>query len=213
MGDVCAILLAAGLSRRMGARNKLLLPIGGMPMIRHVVNAYRAAIDGPVVVVTGHEADEIKTALDGSDAQLVFNPDFAHGQPTSVACGLHHATHSHDILIGLGDQPLLTSDDLRALLAAHMQADPTRISIPMLDTQRGNPILVPAALRARLLADPRSPGCKKFTRENPDQVQFHALPAPGFYADIDTPAAYDALASWIKDPHENAQTDRRALVP
>lgn len=177
----------------MGARNKLLLPVGGVPMIRHMVDVYRAAITGPVVVVAGHEAEAVEAALDGSGAQVVFNPDFAQGQPTSVACGLRHVPDGHDILIGLGDQPMLTPDDLRALLNAHYAA-PTRISIPMRDAARGNPIVVPSGLKVRLLADPKSPGCKKFTRENPDHVQFHALPMRGFYTDVDTPEAYDALA-------------------
>ncbi|MEP1964926.1 nucleotidyltransferase family protein [Tateyamaria sp.] len=195
MRDICAIILAAGLSRRMGTRNKLLLPIDGVPMIRHVVDVYRATIDGPIIAVTGHEADAVESALAGSGVQTVFNPDYAQGQPTSVACGLRQAPNGRDILIGLGDQPLLTRDDLHTLRSAHNAADPARISIPMSDTQRGNPIAVPATLKARLLEDPRSPGCKKFTRENPDHVQFHALSAPGFYADVDTPEAYDQLST------------------
>ena len=193
MSDVCAIILAAGLSRRMGTRNKLLLPVNGVAMIRRVVDVYRAAINGPITVVTGHQALAIEAALSSTDAQTVFNPNYAQGQPTSVACGLHHIELGRNVLIGLGDQPLLAPDDLRSLLDAHAHADRTRISIPMQGTQRGNPIVVPATLRARLLADPRSPGCKKFTRENPDHVQFHALSAPGFYADVDTAEAYDAL--------------------
>lgn len=198
MGEVCAILLAAGLSRRMGDRNKLLLPVAGVPMIRRMVDTYRAAINGPVIVVTGHEAETVEAALEGSGAGVAFNPDFAEGQSTSVACGLRHAATGCDILIGLGDQPLLTGDDLNALIAAHAAADPARISIPMMQTQRGNPILIPASLKDRLLADPRAPGCKKFTRENPDHVQFHALRAPGFYTDIDTPEAYSALTSTLE---------------
>jgi len=198
MVEVCAILLAAGLSRRMGDRNKLLLPVAGVPMIRRMVDIYRAAINGPVIVVTGHEAEAVEAALEGSEAKLVFNPDFAEGQPTSVACGLRHAPDGHDILIGLGDQPLLTGDDLLALIAAHAAADPARISIPMMQTQRGNPILVPASLKDRLLAEPRAPGCKKFTRENPEHVQFLTLAAQGFYADIDTPESYRALTSTLE---------------
>jgi len=194
MRDVCAIILAAGLSRRMGARNKLLLPIKGVPMIRHMAEIYQSAISGPVIVVTGHEADGVSKALEGCNVRTVHNPDYAQGQPTSVACGLRHAPDGYDILIGLGDQPLLTKDDLRALVDGHALTDPERISIPSSDTQRGNPILVPATLRLRLLADRRSPGCKKFTRENPDHVQFHALPNAGFYTDVDTPDAYDTLA-------------------
>ena len=193
MRDVTTIILAAGLSRRMGAQNKLLLPVGDRPMIQHMVDVYRAATGGRVVVVTGHQAPEIESALKDSGADICFNADFEHGQPTSVACGLRAANDTGDILIALGDQPLLTADDIRSLMAAHAAADKSRISIPAVEDQRGNPILVPAVLRAQLLVDPRSPGCKKFTRTHPEHVQFHKLAAPGFYADVDTPEAYRAL--------------------
>ncbi|WP_299609667.1 nucleotidyltransferase family protein [uncultured Tateyamaria sp.] len=201
MRDVTAIILAAGLSQRMGERNKLLLPVGDIPMIQHMVDVYSAAIAGPVVVVTGHQAFEIEGALAGSGARTMFNPIYAQGQPTSVACGLRAVKDADAILVGLGDQPLLTAGDLRVLLAAHAATDTSRISIPMVDQQRGNPIVVPGALRDRLLADPRSPGCKKFTRTHPEHVQFHALIAPGFYTDVDTPDAYAALGTRKQDEH------------
>lgn len=195
MGDVAAIILAAGLSRRMGNRNKLLLPINGMPMIRHMVMTYWAATKARVLVVTGHEAEAVENSLKGCDVQTIYNPDFAEGQQTSVACGLRNIGDATQILIGLGDQPRLTAKDLTELLTVHKAADPARISIPMLGEQRGNPIVVSGILRARLLEDPRSPGCKKFTRANPDHVQFHALKGRGFYSDVDTPQAYDAIAA------------------
>lgn len=193
MHDVTAIILAAGLSRRMGARNKLLLPVNGVPMIRHMVETYHLVTDGPVLVVTGHDANAVIACLEGCEMQVAHNPNYADGQQTSVACGLRAVTQAHQVLIGLGDQPVLTSHDLQILLDAHKAADRTRISIPMRDGKRGNPILVPWTLRDRLLDDPRSPGCKTFTRANPDDVQFHALPSAGFYTDVDTPEAYDAL--------------------
>lgn len=193
MGEVTAIIVAAGLSRRMGTRNKLLLPFGDVPMIRHMVSMYYAATNGRVVVITGHHANEIGKALEGSCAETRFNPDYVQGRPTSVACGLRAANDFEDILIGLGDQPLLTPDDIQSLLSAHAAADRSRISIPTVDQKRGNPILVPANLRARLLADPRSPGCKKFTRTHPEHVQFHQLASSGYYMDVDTPEAYTAL--------------------
>ncbi len=205
MAEVTAIILAAGASRRMGARNKLLLSIGAVPMIRHMVDIYSAVATRPVLVVTGHEADHVQAALAGSGAIAVFNPDHAQGQPTSVACGLRAAgldpddSPDHRILIGLGDQPLLTADDLRALLNAHASADTARISIPAMDQRRGNPIVIPQGLRRRLLADPRSPGCKTFTRAHPEHVQFHALDAPGYYTDIDTPEAYATLSASPSD--------------
>lgn len=65
MRDVTALILAAGLSQRIGDRNKLLLPVNGVPMIRHVVNVYRGVTGEPVVVVMGHEAEAVNAALAG----------------------------------------------------------------------------------------------------------------------------------------------------
>ena len=193
MHEIATILLAAGLSRRMGEQNKLLLPIHGRPMIAHMVAIYQAATKGPVLVVTGNERALIEEALDGSGAETVFSENYKVGQVNSVACGLQNAPDAKTLLMALGDQPYLQTKDLQALLAAHDAADPNRISIPQIGDMRGTPLVIPGALRARLLEDPRSPGCKRFTRENPEHVQFHALPARGFYDDIDTPEDYAAL--------------------
>lgn len=197
--ETVAIVLAAGLSRRMGARNKLLLPVDGAPMIRRVVQTYFAATGRSVHVITGHQADQVTEALAATPATVHFNPDYAQGQAMSVACGLRVAGPCARLLIGLGDQPHLTANDLTALLQAHDVGDTARISIPRHDGQRGNPIVVPDGLRARLLQDPRAPGCKRFTRAHPAHVQFHDLPNPGFYADIDTPEAYAALSAAVQE--------------
>ncbi|MEJ6392599.1 nucleotidyltransferase family protein [Gymnodinialimonas sp. 2305UL16-5] len=197
MPEIATILLAAGLSRRMGPRNKLLLPIKGVPMIRHLTQTYLAAFQGRVLVVTGHQTTEIEASLADLPVDLVHNADFEHGQVTSVICGLENVPKADLLLMGLGDQPLLAISDLRGLLAAHKAADPGKISIPRNGETRGNPIVIPAQLRTRLLTDPRAPGCKKFTRAHPEHVQFHDLPARGFYADIDTPEAYAALKDTV----------------
>ena len=201
MAEVDAIILAAGLSRRMGARNKLLIEIGGTPMVRRVVETYLGAIDGPVTVVTGHEAAHIVQALDGLPVGFVHNPDFAQGQQGSVAAGLRAPSTALATLIGLGDQPALTPDDLRALVTAHAAGDPAKITIPHNETTRGNPIVVPATLRARLLENPERPGCMRFTREHPELVQRPQLAAEGFYVDVDTP---DAISAFRKDHERRA---------
>ena len=191
--EVSTVLLAAGLSRRMGARNKLLLPVNGAPIISHMVSVYSEVSDGEVLVVTGHDAAEVEAALRYSRARCVRNADYQAGQSTSVACGLRHVEDSELLLIGLGDQPLICARDLRALIAAHKAANPDKISIPRRDSTRGNPIVAPASLRARLLDDPKQPGCKHFTRAHSEHVQFLETPAQGFFSDIDTPEDYAAL--------------------
>ena len=197
MDNFGAIILAAGLSRRMEDRNKLLLPIHGKSMIRHVVETYIAALDGRVCVVTGFESDRIEAALDGLPIQFVHNADFDSGQPFSVRAGLLKVCGSQQYLIGLGDQPRLTKDDLRALISAHLAEDVQKISIPLQDTARGNPIVVPAAMRARLLADQDNPGCEKFTRAHPELAQHIPMTQTGFFNDIDTPAAFEAFEQMI----------------
>ncbi len=193
MDRVGAIILAAGLSRRMQERNKLLLPIAGVPMIRHMVQTYLGAVNSEICVVTGYEAERVKAVLSDLPIRLVHNDDFEKGQPFSVRVGLENAPQAEHFLIGLGDQPQLTASDLRTLIAAHLAGDKGKISIPFRGETRGNPIVIPACLRSQLLADKVNPGCGKFTRANPDLAQHISLSQPGFFEDIDTPAAFSTF--------------------
>ncbi|MEM9342180.1 MAG: nucleotidyltransferase family protein [Pseudomonadota bacterium] len=192
-----AIVLAAGLSRRMGAENKLLLPVDGQPMIRRTVRAYTECCDR-VIVVTGFEAPAIRRALQDLTVHIVHNPDFANGQATSVATGLRAALGAADVLVGLGDQPLLTRHHLDALIKAHAGA--TKISVPHNGQSRGNPIAIPGPLAKRMLEDRQNPGCGKFTRERRDLVNFIPLKDPAYFTDVDTPEDYATVA-----PKEDAQ--------
>ena len=194
MGSVAAILLAAGLSRRMGARNKLLLPVAGKPMVRHLAETYQSVLTTPLTVVTGHEAEALRNALAGLSIEFAHNDDFAAGQPGSVAAGLAMAPDADLLLIGLADQPRLTPENLMQLVQWHRANDPMKITVPKHGINRGNPIVIPRALRPRLTENPERPGCMRLTRDGPDLVQFAPLPANGFYADVDTPDDYAALA-------------------
>ncbi|MEE8332607.1 MAG: NTP transferase domain-containing protein, partial [Alphaproteobacteria bacterium] len=74
---IAAIILAAGQSRRMGSTNKLLAEIDGKPMVVHAADAALNSHADPVIVVTGHEPEQVAAALDGRAVELVHNPDFA----------------------------------------------------------------------------------------------------------------------------------------
>lgn len=190
MVEFDAIILAAGLSRRMHAKNKLLLDWGGQSMIHSVVQTYVTALGPHVTVVTGFEADRIKAALVDLPVTFCHNPDFQSGQQSSVVLALQQKSNASATLIGLGDQPILTPSDLTQLLDAHRAADQNKISIPVHDLRRGNPLVLPASLRPRLLDDDAHPGCRSFTRAHPELIQNLPLSGRGFYTDIDTPEAY-----------------------
>ena len=80
------VVLAAGLSRRMG-RNKLLAELGGKPLLRHAVEAALASRLDPVIVVTGNDAAGIEKALAGLNVTFAHNAHFADGLSTSLENG------------------------------------------------------------------------------------------------------------------------------
>ncbi|MEM6577596.1 MAG: nucleotidyltransferase family protein [Pseudomonadota bacterium] len=192
MTRTTAVVLAAGLSRRMGEQNKLLLPIAGQPMIVHTLRAYQEACDD-VLVVTGFDADNITAALRPLNLRLVHNVEFAKGQATSVATGLRTALGADQIIVGLGDQPSLRGPHLHTLIRRHETTGGRKITVPTNGTARGNPIVIPGGLVDQMLEDRQNPGCGKFTRQRPDLVDLIPLTDPAYYRDVDTPEDYAAV--------------------
>ena len=74
--NVVAIILAAGRSTRMGGPNKLLAELGGKPLVRIVTEQALASKAERVIVVTGHQADQVERALQGLNVTFVHNPEF-----------------------------------------------------------------------------------------------------------------------------------------
>ena len=96
-----AIILAGGLSSRMGT-NKLLLPYENHTIIEHIVeNVCNAGVE-EVIVVTGHEAIKVKTALRKFPVKFVHNANYATGITTSIQQGVKSAT-GNGYMICLGD--------------------------------------------------------------------------------------------------------------
>ena len=80
------IVLAAGLSERMG-RNKLLLSFRNEPIIIHTIRNALEFSDR-VIVVTGNEREKLEKAIAHLDVDIVFNPDFREGQRISSLKGV-----------------------------------------------------------------------------------------------------------------------------
>jgi len=196
-----AVVLAAGLSRRMGAPNKLLLSIHGEPMIRHVVRQVLGAGFREVVVVLGHQATEVEAALaplaasGGSPhVRTVLNTAYESGQVSSVRAGLGALRERCDaVMMCLGDQPLLTSEDLRALKSAFELRPRGSIVVPMVGSQRGNPVVLDWQSATETLARGTNIGCRNFMDENEGRVYAWQAASDHFIRDIDQPAEYQAL--------------------
>jgi molybdenum cofactor cytidylyltransferase len=181
-----AVLLAAGLSRRMGERNKLLIGFGGEALVRRTAKVYLAAgVD--VHVVLGHEANLVREALADLPVTFIENPHYAEGQPTSVRAGVESLHDGYDaVLIALADQPALTAADISALIRAFADSGGGRILVPYYAGTRGNPVVFPGKLIAEMSALGRNAACRAFIDNNPQLTSQYLADNDHFVTDIDT---------------------------
>lgn len=183
---VGAIVLAAGLSRRMGS-NKLLADLGGRPLVAHVVAAIAAAEWPRPIVVTGHDAAPIENALSGHAASFVHAEDHAVGLSRSIAAGVSKIPDDWGaVAICLGDMPLIRPATLRGL-AEHARHD--AIVVPAYAGRRGNPVLWGRRYFGSLRSlDGDAGGRGLFTRYATNVVEV-ASDDPAVLVDADTPEA------------------------
>lgn len=190
------VLLAAGLSSRMGARNKMLLPYLGQPLVRHVASQLLEAGIGRVHVVTGHEAQQTEAALHGLDVEFVYNPIYETGQMSSVRAGFWALPDSTaGVMIALGDMPRLEPQDYRRIAEAFFHDGGRQIAVPFFEGQRGNPIIIPPRFVPEVADGAFNAGCKKLVRERPDDVLPVRLASDACLGDIDTPDDYARIGA------------------
>ena len=138
--QVATVLLAAGMSRRMGGRNKLLIEIGGVPLVRRTARAYLDA-GTAVHAVLGFDAERVRAALADLPISFIVNPHYAEGQHSSVRAGVDSLARAYGtVLVALADQAALTPADIASLLQAFAASGRNRIMVPYLRGARGNPV-------------------------------------------------------------------------
>jgi molybdenum cofactor cytidylyltransferase len=191
---VAAIVLAAGRSRRMGRRNKLLAEIDGAPMIARAVDAVLAAKASPVIVVTGHQAAKVRAVLAGREVRFAHNHDFDQGLSTSLKAGIEALPGDIDgALICLGDMPRVPSRHLDTLIATFDPREGRAICVPTARGKRGNPVLFGADFFDEMKAAQGDVGARHLIGTHDDQVFEVAIDDDGIFVDVDTPSALTAL--------------------
>jgi molybdenum cofactor cytidylyltransferase len=189
-----AVVLAAGTSSRMRGQHKLLMPLGGKPVIRQTVERLWAAGPQEVVVVTGHQALEISAALADMPIKMQLNPRYEEGQMTSAAVGVGALQMATDaVMMCLGDMVLLGSSDYAELAKVYLDQTDRSIVIPYFQGQRGNPILFASSYVHEVAIGVRHIGCKKLANEYPDDVYRYEAAHDRFTTDLDTPEDYTRL--------------------
>jgi molybdenum cofactor cytidylyltransferase len=191
MGDVGAVILAAGLSTRMGDP-KVLRMFRGKPLFLYAVEtAVRAGLD-PVYVVGGAHTEKLKAHVQGMPVTVVHNPDFALGMATSLRVGI--SAIDRDVsaaFVFLADEPFIPDEVVQTLLQAYRKSR-TESSHAMILRPRyagvpGHPVLFPREFFPELVRVQGDEGARCVIKRNKEHVQFIDFDNPEWGFDIDTP--------------------------
>ncbi len=181
----CAMVLAAGKSRRMGCQ-KLLLPLGGIPMIRRVVDEILASPVDRTFVVVGEDATQIQRALEGCRVEVVVNDSGRDDMLASVRCGLQAFPGSCGaILVVLGDQPGLKRSLVAGLISA-AQTTGRNLVVPVYGGHRGHPLLFSARFKDEVMTEFDGTGLRGLLAKHPAEVFEFPTDSPAVIEDIDT---------------------------
>jgi molybdenum cofactor cytidylyltransferase len=209
MGDkerksgVSAVVLAAGMSLRMGMP-KQLLPIDGKTILERTLQNVRASNVDEIVLVLGHAAESIEKTIAAADLKLVRNPDYQQGMGTSLRAGLT-AVHAdaQAALIILADQPWVSSETLDRLIACQHDSK-QQIIIPMYRGFRGNPVLLDRSVFPEVQALDGDAGCREIFGNHTENILKLAVDDPGILLDIDNRDDLEKLDANVKrDPAPN----------
>ncbi len=169
MSGVAAILLAAGRGTRFGKEPKLLARFGGKALVRHVAEAAVQSTADPVIVITGHRAEDVQAELTGLPVHFVYNPLFADGLSTSLKAGFSALPpEARAAIVLLGDMPFVRSELIDALIAGWQGRGEPAALVPVLNGQRGNPVVLSRALQTAIEGLSGDVGAGAILRGRPD---------------------------------------------
>lgn len=198
---VSAVILAAGLSTRMGGRSKALLPIGDADtFVTHIAKTLRDAQVNDIVVVVGHEAAAVRQAVEASgiDTRIVENRRYREGQFSSILAGLDAVSRPgvDATLLALVDAPLFASTTARALVE-RFEATRAPVVRAVRGAEHGHPVVIGAPLFDEIRRADPSLGAKPVIRRHASELGDVPVDDPGAFDDIDTPSDYARLvADW-----------------
>ncbi len=189
------IVLAAGLSRRMGSENKLLLQFQGKTILETTISNILKADIGEVIVVVGHEAELVKAVLNNrfSDIQIVENTDFEQGMTTSIKAGIRAANkNTEGYMICLSDMVLIEPEEYRFIAQQFLFHDEENVIIqPIFGEKRGNPVIFSPFYKNSILETLDTEGCRSVVQSYKNHVHLIAMPTNHIFIDVDNKEDYN----------------------
>jgi molybdenum cofactor cytidylyltransferase len=188
---IAAVVLSAGESRRMG-RPKALLPIDGETFIEKIVGALKQTSIDKIIVVLGHNADEMRRRVEHLHVEILVNPDYRLGQLSSLQVAVRHLEKIADcdsMLVHLVDHPYIDPALVANLIERFYQSGKL-IVVPRHGSKRGHPVIFSRKLFGELLSAPIDQGAKAVVNAHRDETLEVDTKDEGITVDIDTPELY-----------------------
>lgn len=191
---VAAIVLAAGMSQRMGAP-KQLLRLGSKTLLEHTLGNVRSSNVDQIVLVLGAAANEIRTHVPTGELTIVVNADYAQGMGTSLRCGVAALSpETQAVLVVLADQPVVSSATLNQLIDGYLESRP-QVLIPTYRGFRGNPVLLDRSLFPELMTLAGDVGCRAIFGSHTQGIHKLAVGDPGILLDVDSTEDWKTLSA------------------
>lgn len=188
---ISGVVLAAGSSSRMSG-SKQLLPFRGKPILQHVIDAASEAALDEILVVIGHEEDDLRSAIRlPPDGRFILNLDHEAGLSTSLVAALQASDPlSEAAVVLMGDQPTISPAVIRTLVWNFQETMMPVVRAEFRD--RPGPALLSAGIWPDLMTLEGDVGAREFIESNPDLVETVRFDedAP---IDVDSDEAYSRL--------------------
>ncbi len=173
-------------------RPKALLPIDGQTFIERIVGALKDARVGKVIVILGHNAEELRRQIEHLPVEILFNPDYKLGQLSSLQVAVRHLDGEADcdgMLVHLVDHPYIDAKLVKSMIE-RFDASGKLIVVPRHGGKRGHPVIFSRKLFGELLAAPIDQGAKAVVNAHRDETLEIDTEDAGVTVDIDTPELY-----------------------
>ena len=192
---IAAIVMAAGRSRRMAPLNKLLVTDkAGKPMIARVVDNVLSSNARPILVVTGHQHEQIEHALAGRPVRYVHASDFAMGLAESLKAGIAAVPpECAGAIVCLGDMPLVTGRMIDRLLAVYDPEEGRKIVLPTFRGKQGNPMIWDRSYFSAILAISGDSGARFLVGKHAEAVAEVEMADDAVLRDFDTTESLSTL--------------------
>ena len=191
MPRIAAVVLSAGESSRMG-RPKALLPIEGETFIGRIVGSLKRTQVGKILVVLGHNADQLAAAIGALPVEILINPNYQLGQLSSLQVAVLTLLPDPDcdgMLVHLVDHPYIDASLVDRMIRQFYESK-KNIVVPRCRGKRGHPVLFSRRLFSELLDAPMDQGAKAVVNAHGDATLEIETDDEGITVDIDTPELY-----------------------